>query len=77
MGDVVLLNNVTNLDLPPERVLDSAMDAGLKDVVVIGYTSDAHEYFASSSADGGTVLWLLERTKLKLLRQCDPRSDGD
>ncbi len=67
MGDVVMLGNVTRLDLPPERILDAARDAGLETVVICGYDKDGKEYFASSVADGGTALWLLERLKLKLL----------
>lgn len=31
---------VTKLDLPPERILQSALKADLADVVVIAYTKD-------------------------------------
>lgn len=67
MGDIVNLNTVTTLDIDPDRVIDSLKDADLEGVVVLGYTSDGEEYFASSYADGGDVLWLLERLKLQLL----------
>jgi hypothetical protein len=67
MGEVVDLPCITRLDLDPQRVLDRAKKAGLKTVVIIGYDVDGDEYFASSVADGGEVVWLMERTKLKLL----------
>ena len=62
---VLPLNNVTRLDLPPERVLAAIPD--LEGVVIMGYDKDGDEYFASSYADGGTCLWLLERCKLRLM----------
>jgi hypothetical protein len=67
LGKVVFLNNVTSIDLPADRVIENAIGK-LKSVVIIGYTEDGEEeYFASSIADGGTVLWLMERTKQALL----------
>lgn len=66
-ADVVNLNVVTTLELPASRVLDAAREAGLKGVVVLGFTEDGCEYFASSYPDGPTVLWLLERCKHVLL----------
>ena len=70
MAKVIPLNNVTRLDLPVDRVLEAAKDF-LDDVVILGYDKDGMEYFASNMADGGSVLWLLERLKLTLLDQ-DP-----
>ncbi len=68
MGDnVVDFNGITKLDLDPDRVIQKAKDEGLEGVIVLGYTSDGEEYFASSYADGGTVNWLLDRCKQKLL----------
>lgn len=71
--NITNLNQVTKLDIPAERVLQAALDAGLTDVVITGYDPDGNEYFASSMADGGDALWLLERAKLELLRI----GDGD
>lgn len=68
MSNVILFNGITRLDLDPERVIEAAAKAGLTAVVILGYDADEEEYFASSFADGGDVLWLLERLKLKLLR---------
>lgn len=64
---IIPFTGVTVLDLPPERILQKAIEADLDGVLVIGYTKDGEEYAASSYADGGTALWLLERTKTKLL----------
>lgn len=66
MGKVITFTGITKLDLPPDRILDGA--AGKLDgVLILGWDKDGNEYFASSYADGGTNLWLLERCKLRLL----------
>ena len=66
MGKVVTFTGITKLDLPPDRILDAAVGE-LEGVVILGYKKDGSEYFASSYADGGDVLWLLERCKKQLL----------
>lgn len=66
MAKVIPLNNVTRLDLPPNRILEGALDE-LEDVVLMGHDKEGNFYFASSIADGGSVLWLMENLKLKLL----------
>jgi sugar phosphate isomerase/epimerase len=71
---IIQFTGITRLDLPPERVLEKAKEAGLEGVVVLGYTKDGEEFAASSYADGGTVLWLLERTKARLLGVKDEES---
>jgi hypothetical protein len=68
MGAVVTFTGITPFDLPADRVLADATARGLKSVVVIGYEEDGGEFFASSIADGADVLWLLERTKHKLMK---------
>ena len=67
MGEVIMLPVITRLDLPPERILAAATEDGLEQAVVIGTTKDGEFYFASSVADGGSVLWLLEIAKKRLL----------
>jgi hypothetical protein len=64
--NVVFLKTITKLDLPPDRILEAAKGE-LEGVVVLGYDKEGGEYFASSYADGGQVLWLLERLKKQLL----------
>lgn len=66
MPKVIPLNNVTRLDLPIDRVLDAAKGE-LTGCVIIGYDNEGCEYFASTYADGGEVLWLLERCKKALI----------
>jgi len=64
---VIPLGNFTSLDLPADRVLDSAKDHVKGGVVVMGWDDGGELYFASSIADGGEVLWLLEKAKQTLL----------
>lgn len=70
MGDVIGLEVVTTLDSNSDRVL-AAAEGQLESVVIIGYDKDGDEYFASSIADGGSCLWLIERFKTMLLAQGD------
>jgi len=67
MSNVILFNGITKLDLDPDLVLENAKGE-LEGVILIGYDKDGEEYFASTYADGGDVLWLLERMKLRLLK---------
>lgn len=67
-AEVVELDVVTTLDLPADRVLTRAMERNLQSVVVLGYDQEGEEYFCSSLADGGAVLWLMERLKLQLVK---------
>jgi hypothetical protein len=69
-NNVIDLPVVTTLNLDPDRVLNKAIGE-LKEVIIVGYDKDGKEYFSSSVADGGDVIWLLERMKLKLLRTAD------
>lgn len=71
MGDVVLLNTVTTLDIPVERVLDGAKKAELQDIIIIGYDKEGEFCFASDKSDGGNALWLLETAKKQLLETID------
>jgi len=66
MGKLIHLNNLTRIDLPANRVLEGAIDK-LDGVVIAGYTKDGEHWFASSYADGGTALWLIEKLKQKLM----------
>lgn len=66
LAPVTVLPVITRLDLDAERVLQQAAEK-LAEVVIVGYDHDGQFYFASNKADGGTVLWLLEKAKLQLL----------
>lgn len=67
MGKVIELGCITRLDLPADKVLENAVGK-MEGVVIMGYDKEGEEVFASSIADGGEVLWLLEQCKLKLLK---------
>jgi hypothetical protein len=67
MSNVIPLGNITRLDIPTDRVLDAAKGECSDGVVILGWNNDGELYFASSIADGGTVIWLLEMAKKKLL----------
>ena len=71
MGDVIDGRFITRIDLPAEEVLSRAQARDLESVVILGYDKDGNEYFSSSIADGGTVLWLTERARLKLMQCID------
>ncbi len=66
-GKVIPIGGITRLDLPPDQILEKAMGQ-MESVVIIGYTLEGEHYFASSIADGGTVLWLVEQFKRDLLK---------
>lgn len=66
--NVIIWRGVTRHDLPPERILNHAKDADLDRVVILGYDRDGQMYFASSFADGGDVMWLMELAKARLLK---------
>lgn len=64
---IIPFTGITKLDMPADRVLEAA-SGQLEGVVVIGFDHAGELYAASSYADGGTVLWLLEQCKTQLLR---------
>jgi hypothetical protein len=66
MNNVIPFNGITRLDLDPDITLEN-LKGKLKGFVVCGYNEDGEEFFSSTYADGGDVLWLLERMKLRLL----------
>lgn len=66
--NVIPLGGFTRLDIPVDRVLDEAKEQ-LDSAILIGYDTDGKMYFASTYADGGDVLWLLEQAKTALMDQ--------
>ena len=76
-SNVIHLRMISTMPLDPNVLLEDAKDE-LDGVVILGWRkgdpqnrSAGDEYFASSIADGATVLWLLERAKHKLLAIAD------
>lgn len=74
-GKVIHLNRITDMDMNTDQILQAAKEVGLDGIVIIGYDKDGEEYFASSYADGGLILWLMGRAKLRLLRMVDELGD--
>jgi hypothetical protein len=68
MSNVIQFKGITRLNLDPDIVLENTKGK-LEGLVICGYDTEGNEYFASTYADGGDVLWLLERMKLNLLNQ--------
>jgi hypothetical protein len=64
---VTVLQTVTTLDIPTERVLNAALNTVLTGAIVIGVDAEGELYFSSSFADGGSVLWWMEKAKKALL----------
>lgn len=71
MSNISDFPGVTRLPSNPARVIDHAAQANLSSVVIIGFTADGEEYFRASDADGGAVLWHLERARHKLISMPD------
>jgi hypothetical protein len=67
MGEVVELGNLTTLPIPTEKIISKAATCKFDRIIIIGLTADGEEYFASSEADGGCILWDMERAKFKLM----------
>ncbi len=70
-AEIIEWKGITCLDLPAERILRRAMDSNLDSVIIIGIDKDGKEYFASSWADGGEVVWHLMRSVYKLNKIAD------
>lgn len=67
MSNVVIpFRGITKLDLDPDVILDD-LKGQVQGFVLMGWTAEGEEFFSSTYADGGTVLWLMERCKRKLL----------
>lgn len=66
MSKIIPFTGITKLDLNADITLEN-LKGKLEGFVIVGYTPDGAEFFASTYADGGTALWLLERLKKQLL----------
>ena len=70
---IIPFNGITKLDLDPDVILEN-LKGKLEGFVILGYEKGADEkcvateYFSSTYADGGTVLWLMERCKRHLMK---------
>lgn len=67
VDNVAAFTGPTTIPIPVERVLQSAIEAKPKYVLVVGEGEDGSLYFASSESDGGTALWWMEKAKNALM----------
>lgn len=63
---IIPFNGITSLDLDPDITLEN-LKGKLEGFLIMGYTPEGDEFFASTYADGGMALWLMERCKKQLL----------
>lgn len=69
-ADIVRFPGITQHDIDPDLVLQEAIGK-LEGVVITGFDKEGNSYFATSYADGGDTLWLLEICKKALLEVGD------
>jgi hypothetical protein len=65
---IIPFTGITRLDLDPDVILE-ANKGKLAGLVLVGWDTDGELIAASTYADGGTVLWLLEQCKRRLLEE--------
>jgi hypothetical protein len=65
VADVLYLHPTTDKAIPVSRVLDGARICA--EALVLGWTDTGTFYAASTTSDGGELLWLIERFKFALL----------
>lgn len=68
---------VTSHDLPPASMLAKAHNADLETVVIVGYTKEGSEFFASSCADAAEGMYHLQRGIYKLNKIVDGTDEAD
>lgn len=69
--NVVLFSGPTTLDLPPERLLQKALEADLGAVVIFGTDKYGGEYFASSLGETAQTMYYLQRGIHRLNQMAD------
>ena len=67
IDNVTVLPVITLIPIPVERILQAAIEAKPKYVMIIGENADGELYFASSEPDGGSALWWMEKAKRALM----------
>ncbi len=67
MGKVIDLAMAATNEIPPQRILEGALKADLREVVVIGQRPDGTVYFAMSTAHAPDVNWMLDCAKRLLM----------
>lgn len=71
MGEVVILDCETRLDIPADRVLDAAKEDNLSVAMVIGYDPDGGLVLRTTTTKEKELVWLMELAKKLILDQFD------
>lgn len=66
-SNVIVLPVNTVLDIPPERLLEAAIQADLETVVIIGRDKTGDLYFSSTTGYLPEVLWDIESAKQQVM----------
>ena len=74
MTNVINLPVITKLDLDADKTLEN-LKGKLSGFVLAGYDKDGNEFFSSTYASSGDIVWLLERCKLVVLTQGEHEND--
>lgn len=69
MSEIIYLHELTDDDIPPERVLEAAKERCTDVAIVVGWAEDEEIYFAMSTGDARAVLFALESAKFMLMNQ--------
>ena len=75
VSNVLPFNGTTILDLDPDDILE-ANKGQFDGVVLIGLDEDGEEILASSYSNAPTILWMLERAKLRVLKSVNEEKNG-
>lgn len=75
--NVVLADVSTSHRLQVQRVLQSALDRGLQDVMIIGWHTEEEIYFLATDPSIGNAIYRMELAKMKLLAAVEDRWNID
>ncbi len=67
-ADILPFTGISILDIPPEKVLQAAIDAGVTEVVIVGTDNDGKQYIAASMASAPVIAWHLELARLRIVQ---------
>jgi hypothetical protein len=65
--NVEILDVATTNNRCPQGVLVAALNKRMSEVVVLGHFGEDELYFSSSQSDIGSILYLLEMAKIRVL----------
>lgn len=70
MSNVEQFPGLTTLDIDPDTMLCEAVGR-MSEVVIVGFDKDGLEFFASSKADAGDIMFHLQRAMWTLNQTLD------